>query len=366
MFDDIYKGKTIVVTGHTGFKGSWLSTWLLSLGATVHGISKDIPTKPSMFEELKLSERMSHHVLDIRNGEQLIQLMTEINPDYVFHLAAQPIVSISYKDPRQTFETNVIGTLNILESIRAIKKKVYAVMITSDKCYENVEWTWGYRENDRLGGKDPYSASKGAAELVIHSYYHSYFKDVADKRIVSVRAGNVIGGGDWAADRIVPDAVRAWAQKSAVTIRRPRATRPWQHVLEPLSGYLRAGQLLSAQQSLSGESYNFGPASEQNVPVIELLNVMSEQWFGNNSQQMINVQEQTSFHEAGLLKLNCDKAFHELSWKPVLDFGSTTRMTTDWYYNYYQKKNPDLFSLTTKQIEDYCALATEKKMSWAR
>lgn len=366
MFDDIFRGKTVVVTGHTGFKGTWLSTWLISLGATVHGISKDIPTQPSMFEELKLADRMSHHILDIRDGERLKALVTRINPDFIFHLAAQPIVSVSYKDPAQTFETNVIGTLNVMECIRELNKKVYGVLITSDKCYENVEWTWGYRENDRLGGKDPYSASKGAAELVIHSYYHSYFKTNPEKRIVSVRAGNVIGGGDWAPDRIVPDSVRAWAKNSAVTIRRPKATRPWQHVLEPLSGYLRAGQLLSQIDSLNGESYNFGPASDQNVAVLELLKVMSNQWFGKNSDDMIDVQEQSAFHEAGLLKLNCDKAFHELAWKPVLDFATTTAMTTEWYFNFYNaNKGKNVFDLTLSQIGKYCGLAAQKKLPWA-
>jgi CDP-glucose 4,6-dehydratase len=365
MFENIYHNKKVLVTGHTGFKGSWLCCWLLNLGAEVYGVSKDIPTQPSMFEELEMEKRVKHHVLDIRHGAELTKIIKEVKPDYIFHLAAQPIVSVSYKDPAQTFETNVLGTLHVMQGILELKNPVTAVMITSDKCYENVEWTWGYRENDRLGGKDPYSASKGAAELVIHSYYHSYFKNQTDKKILSVRAGNVIGGGDWAPDRIVPDAIRAWSSDKPVTIRRPRATRPWQHVLEPLSGYLRAAQMLTANDKLSGEAYNFGPGGDQNYAVIDLLKVMCAQWFGKEIDTKIHVESAETFHEAGLLKLNCDKAFHELQWRPVLDFSATTEFTTQWYYQFYKNSAKNIFEFTSRQIENYCTLARAKKIPWA-
>ncbi len=273
MFNNIFRDKKIIVTGNTGFKGAWLSTWLHQMGAKLTGISKDIPSTPSLFGELGLAGKMDHHFNNICDLPAMKRLFRDTKPDFVFHLAAQPIVSVSYDDPIDTFQTNVIGTANILEALRSLDHPCYAVMITSDKCYDNVEWVWGYREHDALGGKDPYSASKGAAELIIKTYFHSYFnKPGSPVKLVAARAGNVIGGGDWALNRIVPDCVRAWSEKQAVKIRNPHSTRPWQHVLEPLSGYLRAAQVLAEQKTaIHGEPFNFGPNSDQNHTVLEHL-----------------------------------------------------------------------------------------------
>ena len=262
-FDNVYSGKRVLVTGHTGFKGSWLTAWLLKLGAEVHGFSDVVFDGPSMFSGLRLHEHLNHVTGDIRNKDEVEEAIRSVKPDFVFHLAAQSIVSLSYEDPSLTYSTNVIGTLNVLEALRSVKHRCCAVLITSDKCYHNSEWNWGYRETDPLGGKDPYSASKAAAEILIHSSFQSFFNlDDSPVRLVSTRAGNVIGGGDWKQDRIVPDAIRAWSKGEAVTIRAPRSTRPWQHVLEPLSGYLLAGRALSQGEKISGEAYNFGPRSQ--------------------------------------------------------------------------------------------------------
>ncbi|MBI5485453.1 MAG: CDP-glucose 4,6-dehydratase, partial [Deltaproteobacteria bacterium] len=229
MFGDIFKNSKVMVTGNTGFKGGWLTVWLQKLGATVYGISKDVPTEPSIFRELQLEKRVTHFERDIRSAEEMSRIICEVRPDFLFHLAAQPIVSLSYRNPLETITTNVVGTANILEGLRASNHPCTAVIITSDKCYDNLEWAWGYRETDHLGGKDIYSGSKAAAEMIIKSYQQSFFKG-SPIRIASARAGNVIGGGDWAADRIVPDCMRAWSRNETVEIRSPGATRPWQHV----------------------------------------------------------------------------------------------------------------------------------------
>lgn len=366
MFENTYKNKKVIITGNTGFKGAWLSVWLLHLGAEVYGISKDIPTQPSIFEICNLKNHLQHIELDIRNKELLLATINKIEPDYIFHLAAQPIVSESYRDPIDTFTTNIIGTANILECLRIINKPCKAVIITSDKCYENVEWTWGYRENDQLGGKDPYSASKGAAELIIHSYYESFFKhENSPVQLVSVRAGNVIGGGDWALNRIVPDAMRSWSDKKSVIIRNPYATRPWQHVLEPLSGYLVAGMKLTENKKLSGEAFNFGPNADQNYTVLELLEALAQYWNFNADFTKIEVQQSTTFHEAGLLKLNCDKALHLLQWKPVWNFEQTAMFTSQWYYDFYTKNNVNITYLEN-QLQEYIISAKNKKLAWAK
>jgi CDP-glucose 4,6-dehydratase len=239
-------------------------------------------------------------------------------------------------------------------------------MITSDKCYENVEWTWGYRENDRLGGKDPYSASKAAAEAAIYSMYHSYFRGRDDQRVISVRAGNVIGGGDWAANRIVPDAMRSWAGGQPVIIRSPKSTRPWQHVLEPLSGYLRAGQMLAEDARLSGESYNFGPRAEQSHTVLELLEALALGWDFDAVSQMVRVDKAEAFHEAGLLKLNCDKALHNLEWQPTMDFRETAQFTSDWYRRFYSDGGKRMREITLRQIETYVAYADSRGHAWTK
>lgn len=367
MFGNIFKNKKVLVTGNTGFKGTWLTQWLRILGADVTGISIDIPTNPSMFETLNLGSQISHNTLDINELEKLKSIFKEAKPDFVFHLAAQPIVKQSYVDPVETFRTNTLGTAHIMEALRGLDNDCVVTMITSDKCYENIEWTWGYRENDQLGGKDPYSASKGAAELVIHSYYHSFFKTTnTNIKIASVRAGNVIGGGDWAANRIVPDTVKSWAQEEPVEIRSPRATRPWQHVLEPLSGYLRCAQVLADAGTNNGESYNFGPESNQNKSVLELLTKLAEQWTFNHDTEKVIVKEQSNFHEAGLLKLNCDKALADLNWKPTLSFEQTIDFTASWYFNFYTNKSVDMANFTEQQIEEYCKQAKLKGWEWTK
>lgn len=367
MYNSIYSNKKVLVTGNTGFKGSWLSTWLLELGADVIGLSDRIPTTPSMFEALDLAKKIDHHFADVSDFAAVKKIVDETKPDFVFHLAAQAIVSTSYTDPLSTFQTNVIGTTTVLEVLRQLNHPCTAVIITSDKCYENVEWTWGYRENDRLGGKDPYSASKAAAELAFYTYYHSFFsgKDSSVK-LVSARAGNVIGGGDWAANRIVPDCIRAWADEKPVIIRRPNSTRPWQHVLEPISGYLTLGKNLYENKKLSGESFNFGPASDQTFTVQHLIDEVSTHWSFKNNDQKVIVQEDPGFHEAGLLKLNCDKALHFLHWKPVLDFKDAARLTANWYNEFYHALAPDLYQLTLSQIEEYTSCAQKNNLAWTR
>jgi CDP-glucose 4,6-dehydratase len=366
FFKNVYKDKKILITGHTGFKGSWLSTWLIQLGAKVYGISKDIPTNPSMFEELELSSKMEHHIVDIRNYEEIKSLIHNIKPDFVFHLAAQPIVSLSYSNPIETITSNVLGTTNILEAMRHYRYPCTLVIITSDKCYDNVEWVWGYKESDRLGGKDIYSGSKGAAELIAKSYYHSFFKKPESSvKVVTARAGNVIGGGDWALDRIVPDCMRAWSRGKIVEIRSPKATRPWQHVLEPLSGYLQLGQQLHQNQELNGESFNFGPQAEYSHSVQEILEELSVRWKFDNPKKAYNITDSITFHEASLLKLNCDKALFSFRWMPTLDHATLINFTGDWYYAYYHKET-DMFSYTIEQIAQYEQMAINKKIKWTK
>jgi len=365
MFSNIYKDKVVLVTGNTGFKGSWLTLWLLVLGAKVIGISDDVPTTPSMFRVLDLESKIKHNFAKVEDANAIDQIISEHTPDFVFHLAAQSIVARSYRSPLETFQTNIMGTATLLDALRKLNRQCTAVLITSDKCYDNVEWTWGYRENDRLGGKDPYSASKACAEIVIHSYFQSFFA-IEDSlvRLVSTRAGNVIGGGDWAESRIVPDAVRAWANGVAVRIRRPNATRPWQHVLEPISGYLRAGQMLSGNSNLSGESFNFGPASDQSFTVQEILNSLAKDWDQISKGERVVIQAESDFHEAGLLKLNCDKALHDLHWKPVLNFPTAIEFTSNWYRHYYSVGSNGLYELTLSQLDNYVAQATGLGIEW--
>jgi CDP-glucose 4,6-dehydratase len=367
MFNNIYKNKKVLITGNTGFKGSWLSLWLLQLEANVYGVSNDVPSDPSLFQITDLESKIDHTFLDIRDLDKLTNKIKEIEPDFIFHLAAQPIVKLSYDDPISTMTSNIIGSANVLEALRNSDFKCTVVMITSDKCYENVEWEWGYREHDELGGKDPYSASKGAAEIVIKSYYNSFFSHKESKvKLISVRAGNVIGGADWAANRLVPDMFRAWSRGETVVIRSPYATRPWQHVLEPLSGYLLAGEFLYKHDKLNGLSFNFGPNSNQNKTVLELLNEISKIWDKTSDNEMFSIQNNTTFYEAGLLKLNCDRALHYLNWMPTMDFKETVDFTASWYNTFYNKKSADIFSYTTEQIKEYARIANFKGNQWAK
>lgn len=364
MFGNVYQNKKVLVTGHTGFKGSWLTVWLLKLGANVVGISKDIPTHPSMFEKLNLSEHIKHYLDDIRNLERMTQIISDEKPDFVFHLAAQPIVSTSYSNPIETISSNVMGTANILEALKISNHKCTAIIITSDKAYDNVEQVWGYKEDDKMGGKDIYSGSKGAAELIIKSYYHSFFKvPTCNVKLAIGRAGNVIGGGDWAKDRIVVDCMIAWSKGEKVEIRSPNATRPWQHVLEPLSGYLNLGAELHRNDALHGEAFNFGPRAEQNHTVGELLKDLSTYWLFKNANDAFTVTDNIPFHEAGLLKLNCDKALFYLKWQANLEYFETVRLTSEWYYDFY-KKDADMFAKTSQHIEEYVSKASDKGLLW--
>jgi CDP-glucose 4,6-dehydratase len=359
-FNNYYYNKKILITGNTGFKGSWLSLWLQNLGAKVYGLSIDIPTNPSLYEILNLTKIVNTNYQDIRNIEDTKKLVDQIRPDIIFHLAAQPIVKLSYNEPYNTFTTNALGTTTILEVLRQLNIPCTLVLITSDKCYDNVEWLWGYRETDKIGGKDPYSASKGMAELVINSYCQSFFKNSGSKvRALSVRAGNVIGGGDWAESRIVPDAIKAWNRGETLLIRSPNATRPWQHVLEPLSGYLLAGWKLSENSELLGEAFNFGPDSSNNYSVAELLEEMKGYWI--DSKWAVQITENAK--EAGLLKLNCDKALHHLGWTPTMNFNETVEFTVRWYQNYYLK-NQDMTSFTVAQINEYMKIAQKASKQW--
>ncbi len=355
----------MLVTGHTGFKGSWLTVWLKRLGAHVVGLSVDVPTCPSHFEALGLASEIDDRRLDVRNSADVMSAFAQIDPDFVFHLAAQPLVRRSYRAPLETFATNTLGTASVLESLRQAGRSCIAVMITSDKCYDNVEWVWGYRETDRLGGKDPYSGSKGAAELVIRSYFASYFADAGSPvRIAAVRAGNVIGGGDWAEDRIVPDCMRSWADGRAVEIRNPNATRPWQHVLEPLSGYLWLATRLQADRKLNGEAFNFGPIDLNNKTVKDVIDALARTWSGPATHAVAASSADSA--EAGLLQLNCDKAFAQLGWRPTLAFAETIAMTGKWYDAYYGgPPNANMLTLTTSQIETYETLAQERGVAWA-
>ena len=356
--------KKVLITGHTGFKGSWLTCWLLKLGAEVVGISKDIPTSPSMFEDLGLAGKVKHHRCDVRDLEALSNIFNTERPDVVFHLAAQAIVSTSYDDPVETITTNAIGMMNVMEALREVDWPCSVVLITSDKSYDNIEWVWGYKETDAVGGKDVYSGSKGAAELIIKSYYHSFFlnKNHFVKLAVG-RAGNVIGGGDWARDRIIVDTVKAWSKKQSVEIRCPDATRPWQHVLEPLSGYLALGANLLINGLADGEAFNFGPRAEQNRTVIDLLTTLADEWTADIPNNPYTVTDNIPFKEAGLLKLNCDKALFYLQWDATLNYVQTVKMTAEWYSAYYGGDS-DLFDVTFQQIDDYQAIALERESSW--
>jgi len=363
LFKNIYKDKTVLVTGHTGFKGSWLVSWLLKLGAKVVGISKDIPTNPSMFEVLELEKKITHYFADIRDLEKMVEIFKDAKPDFLFHLAAQPIVSTSYLNPIETISSNVMGTANILETLRVLDKKITAIIITSDKAYDNIEQIWGYKENDAMGGKDIYSGSKGGAELIIKSYFHSFFKNSDTIRIATGRAGNVIGGGDWAKDRVVVDCVKAWNNGKSVEIRSPEATRPWQHVLEPLSGYLSLGAELYENRELHhGEAFNFGPKAEQNHTVLKLLTDLSKDW---NIEKPYHITDNIPFHEAGLLKLNCDKALFNLKWQSTLLYSDTIIFTSSWYYDFY-KKIGSIYEKTIGQIEEYEKLAKDRNLKWSK
>ena len=343
-----WKGRRVLVTGHTGFKGSWLTVWLLSLGAEVWGISLEPANKPNLFESLDLHSnipavlngQLNHQIADICDLSRLREIVEFAGPEVVFHLAAQPLVRESYKQPLQTWLVNVQGSLHMLEALRSLRHRCAVVMITTDKVYENFEWDHGYRESDRLGGRDPYSASKAAAELAIASWRDSFCglseHQTPYLHIASVRAGNVIGGGDWAVDRIVPDAMRALAASQTISVRSPQASRPWQHVLEPLSGYLLLAEKLISHPENYSEAFNFGPSISSNRSVQQLVEECLQHWSGT----WTDVSGSPTRHEAGRLHLQIDKAYNRLSWRPVWSFETTVERTVNWYRFVYGGSSP--------------------------
>jgi len=348
-FNEIYRGKTVLVTGHTGFKGSWLSIWLLQLGANVVGYSMEPRTNEDNFSVSGLADKMDHHIGDIRDIDHLNQVYESSCPEFVFHLAAQPIVRESYKSPKETFDVNVSGTVNLLECARSAPSVKVFINITSDKCYENKEWHWGYRENDALGGHDPYSASKGCSELVTNAYYKSFFKTSMNtpKYLSSVRAGNVIGGGDWQIDRLVPDCIRKLEKNEPVEIRNPKSIRPWQHVLEPLSGYLLLGQKMIEEGHPFCGAWNFGPSHTSIVPVNQVVEQIIREWGGGDCDYSGNPNQP---HEASLLTLDISKSNHLLNWKPKWDLQQSIQKTVEWYKN-ARKNNAYIFNC--RQIDQY-------------
>lgn len=366
-FGDVFRDRKVLITGNTGFKGSWLTALLLRLGARVYGLADGVPTEPSLFRQIGLENQLErHHWVDVRDLGAVRDVVEAIQPDFLFHLAAQAILLESYRDPVRTVTTNICGTTHVLEALRLWGGPCTAVIITSDKCYENVEQVWGYRENDRLGGKDVYSGSKGAAELIFCSYFHSFFKDSGDKlRLATARAGNVIGGGDWARDRIVVDCMQAWSRNEPVRIRSPYATRPWQHVLEPLSGYLRIAQMLQQEARLHGENFNLGPPGDQDKTVLDLIAALGRHWQFASSAEAYEYDEQARppFDEAKLLRLNCDKAESYLGWLPTLNFRETVRMVSEWYYAYFRQEG-DMYAHTVADIDSYLRHATAKGQIW--
>jgi len=355
-----WQGKRVFITGHTGFKGGWLSLWLQEMGAIVKGYSLSAPTTPSLFEEAKVWAGMNTEEGDIRDFAHLRQSMYEFKPEIVFHMAAQPLVRLSYHQPMETYSTNVMGTVYLLEAVKQIGGVKAVVNITSDKCYENREWVWGYREEEPMGGYDPYSNSKGCAELVASAYRQSFFNKEKYAQhscaLASVRAGNVIGGGDWAEDRLIPDMLKAFSQDLSVEIRSPHAIRPWQHVLEPLSGYIAIAEKLYTDGPDYAEGWNFGPKDEDAKPVEWIVNRLSEYW-GNGAQSHLSAGEHP--HEAHYLKLDCSKAKMRLNWQPVWDLDTTLEKIVAWQKAWLAKE--DMHQYTINEIKQYMKARVGKK-----
>lgn len=347
-----WHGKKVFLTGHTGFKGGWLSLWLQSMGAKVTGFALQAPTDPSLFEVANVAQGMTSIIGDIREAASLSKAMRDAAPDIVIHMAAQPLVRYSYANPVETYSTNVMGTVHLLEAVRQTPSVRAVVNVTSDKCYDNKEWVWGYRENEPMGGFDPYSNSKGCAELVASTYRNSFFNPAKYSEhkvaLASVRAGNVIGGGDWAADRLIPDILRAISDNKPVVIRSPHAIRPWQHVLEPLSGYLLLAQRLYEQGVAYAEGWNFGPNDEDAKPVQWIVERLTQQWGEGASWQLDDGDHP---HEAHYLKLDCSKAKMRLDWQPRWQLAHTLEMIVAWQRAWLAKQ--DMRSFTLKQIEQY-------------
>ncbi|BDX22494.1 CDP-glucose 4,6-dehydratase [Polynucleobacter sp. TUM22923] len=355
MNPSFWSGKKVFLTGHTGFKGSWLSLWLQQLGAQVTGYALQPPTNPSLFEVAQVAQGMTSIIGDIRDGTMLTNAMRQAAPDIVIHMAAQPLVRRSYVDPVETYSTNVMGTVNLLEAVRQTPSVRAIVNVTTDKCYENKEWVWGYRENEPMGGFDPYSSSKGCAELVTAAYRNSFFNSSQHSEhqvaLATARAGNVIGGGDWAEDRLIPDILRAIQNGQRVNIRNPHATRPWQHVLEPLSGYLALAEKLYTDGAAFAEAFNFGPAEEDAKPVQWIVEQLTQSWGDGASWHL---DGGTHPHEAHYLKLDCSKARATLGWQPHWQLGQTLQAIIVWHKAHSALKgSQDMRSLCLQQINDY-------------
>ena len=352
---NFWRNRKVFVTGHTGFKGSWLCLWLHHMGAEVIGYALEPPTGPDLFELCRLDELIHSIIGDIRDASLLTKTLLAVKPEIVFHLAAQPIVRESYNHPLETYTTNVIGTINLFEAIRQCTSIRAVVNITTDKCYENKEWVWGYRENDILGGYDPYSCSKACSELITASYRNSFFNlSVYEKHqlgIATARAGNVIGGGDWALDRLVPDCFRALLNNTTVTIRNPDSIRPWQHVLEPLNGYMLLAEKLYQNGDQFSEAWNFGPNDENAVPAVKIIAMIYEHWGTEHNWKLADIN---SIHESTFLKLDSSKARMKLDWKPKLTLEETIQWTSDWYRGFSEKQ--DIFKMTMDQIKQFIKL----------
>lgn len=361
MFNNIYKNKKVLITGDTGFKGSWLAIWLLEFGAEVFGYALPPKTQRDNYVTAQLKDKILHKDADIRDYEKLKAFFDYVSPDFAFHLAAQPLVIDSYNEPKYTFETNIIGTVNFFEAVRLTESVKVAINITTDKCYRNNEWLWGYREDEPMGGDDPYSASKGASELVTNAYLKSFFERKDNQSIASVRAGNVIGGGDWAENRIVPDYFRAVENNQTLKLRYPKATRPWQHVLEPLSGYLLLGSKLFTEGKKFSGGWNFGPLESNSYTVEHLIKEMKTIY---GKGQYISDTSNDKNHEASLLKLDISKAVSLLGWSPVLNFKETVQFTAEGYKAEYGREN--IYNHRVEQIREYLKTAFQKNIKWVQ
>lgn len=367
QFGGVFAGKKVFVTGHTGFKGSWLSLWLADLGAEVHGYALAPATSPSLFDVAGVAGKLvSHRIADIRDHGALRSALDEVRPDIVFHLAAQPLVRLSYREPRETYETNVMGTVNLLEAVRQCDSVRVCQIITSDKCYENREWVYAYRENDPMGGYDPYSNSKGCTELVVLAYRQSFFHPdrigAHSVSLASSRAGNVIGGGDWAEDRIIPDCVRALSNRETIQVRNPYAIRPWQHVLEPLSGYLWLAARQWQQPGSFEGGWNFGPTGAGNIDVRRIVELAVEAW--GEGKWHVPEMPHDRLHEANFLKLDITKASSLLGWGPVCTVPQAVTDTMSWYKAFHEASG-DMSGITLAQIHEYAARAGKSGYAWA-
>ncbi len=362
MFDGLFSGRRVFVTGHTGFKGAWLTAWLLGLGAEVTGYALRPATDPSLFDALDLASRVRHVVADVRDRERVALEVAAARPSVIFHLAAQPLVRLGYAEPHETFETNVMGTVDVLEAARACDTVAAVVIVTSDKCYDNAETGRAFREGDPMGGRDPYSASKGCAELVTAAYRASFFDTDGSAAVASVRAGNVIGGGDWAPDRIIPDCVRALAAGDPVMVRNPDAIRPWQHVLEPLAGYMWLAACLARDGAAFGGPWNFGPADEDASRAVRwVVEAFLTEWGAGSWTALTDHVGQPQ--EAGLLSLDSRRAREQLSWAPVWDTAAAVRHTAAWYREFYGRAG-GARELVEDQLRAYESAAREAGLTW--